>query len=167
MIHCMKRRLISLFALFCLVFSLTACSNGSSSADGSGKAPMTEEEYQSEVEELSADVGAAMSSMSTLSATDEASFKEGIEAIRDMVATFREFAAITNPPEAWAEAHSKIAEGCNGFADSLEGLCDSAEGMLNGKVTAEEYSSKVVEYTTGLTEASTLLTEGFGMMEGQ
>ena len=165
----MKRRLASLFAIFCLVFSLTACTSGSPSSDGSGSqskaAPMTEEEYQSRVEELNADVGSAMSSMSVLSATDEASFQEGIDPIRTMVTPFREFAAIDNPPEAWAEAHSKIAEGCNGFADSLEGLCDSAEGMLNGEVTTEDYSNAVMDYTNGLTEAATLLTEGFGMME--
>ncbi len=77
-----------------------------------------------------------------------------------MVEPFREFAAISNPPETWTEAHAKIAEGCNGFADALEGLCDSAEGMLNGDMTVEDYSSAVTEYTTGLTEAATLLTEG-------
>ncbi len=166
----MKKRLVSLLALTCLVLSLTACGGGTSSTDGSGsqskaETAMTEEDYQSKVEELSTDIGTAMTSMSGLSATDEASFREGIEAVRSMVAPFREFAAITNPPEAWADAHAKIAEGCNGFADSLEGLCDSAEGLLNGDVTAEDYNNTVVEYTTGLTEASTLLTEGFGMME--
>ena len=165
----MKRCLVSLLAFFCLIFSLTACSSSASTddADSTSEAEtaMTEEEYQSQVEELSADVGAAMSSMSTLSATDESSYREGIKAIRAMVEPFREFAAISNPPEAWAEAHSKIADGCNGFADSLEGLCDSAEGMLDGELTAEEYNSAVAEYTTDLTEAATLLTEGFGMIE--
>ena len=126
---------------------------------------MTEEEYQSRVEELSADISTAMSSMSGLSATDEDSFREGIQAVRSMVEPFRSFAAITNPPEAWTDAHAKIAEGCNGFADSLEGLCDSAEGMLDGEITQEDYNTAVADYTNGLTEASTLLTEGFGMMD--
>lgn len=126
---------------------------------------MTEEEYQSRVEELSTDISTAMSSMSGLSATDEDSFREGIQAVRSMVEPFRDFAAITNPPEAWTEAHVKIAEGCNGFADSLEGLCDSAEGMLDGEITQEDYNTAVADYTNGLTEASTLLTEGFGMMD--
>ena len=167
----MKKCLASLLALLCLVLSLTACGGGGgSSTSGSGSqskvdTAMTQEEYEGKVEELSADISAAMTSMSGLSATDEASFKEGIAAIRAMVEPFRTFAAITNPPEAWAEAHSKIAEGCNKFADSLEGVCDSAEGMLNGEVTTEDYNSAVTEYTTGLTEASTLLTEGFGMIE--
>ena len=126
---------------------------------------MTEEEYQSRVEGLSGDIGSAMSSMSGLSATDEESFREGIEAIRAMVEPFREFAAITNPPKTWTKAHGKIADGCSGFADSLEGLCDSAEGMLDGEMAAEDYNSAVTEYTTGLSEASALLTERFGMME--
>ena len=168
----MKRHLASLLALLCLVCALTACGGGTSSTDGSGsgslseaETAMTEEEYQKRVDEMSADVGEAMSSMSALSATDEATFREGIAAVRSMVTPFREFAAITNPPEAWADAHSKIAEGCNGFADALEGLCDSAEGMLDGDVTTEDYNNAVMEYTTGLTEASALLTEGFGMIE--
>lgn len=165
----MKQRMVSLAALLCLILTLTACGGGSSSEEGDSQdtaaTPMTEEEYQSRVEELSADIGTAMSSMSGLTATDEDEFREGIEAIRTMVEPFRNFAAITNPPEAWEEAHSKIAEGCNGFADALEGLCDSAEGMLNGEVTTEDYNSAVTEYTTGLTEAAALLTEGFGLME--
>lgn len=166
----MKQRIVSLMVLFCLVLSLTACGGGDSSADGAdaqdgAATPLTEEEYQRRVEELSTDIGTAMSSMSGLSATDEDSFREGIQAIRTMVEPFRDFAAISNPPEAWTDAHAKIAEGCNGFADSLEGLCDSAEGMLDGEATQEDYNNAVTEYTTGLTEAATLLTEGFGMMD--
>lgn len=166
----MKQRIVSLMALFCLILTLTACGGGETSTDGADSqdeaaTPMTEEEYQSRVEELSTDVSTAMASMSGLSATDEESFREGIEAVRAMVGPFRDFAAITNPPESWTEAHAKIAEGCNGFADSLEGLCDSAEKMLDGDMTVEDYNNVVTEYTAGLTEASTLFTEGFGMME--
>ena len=165
----MKQRILSLAALLCLILSLTACGGGSSAnrEDARSKVDpaMTEEEYQSQVEALSADISAAMTSLNGLSATDEESFQEGIDTTRTMVEPFREFAAISNPPETWTETHAKIAEGCNGFADALEGLCDSAEGMLNGDMTVEDYSSAVTEYTTGLTEAATLLTEGFGMME--
>lgn len=166
----MKQRMISLLALFCLVLSLTACGGGASSADGSGsqdkaETAMTQEEYQGKVEELSTEISTAMSSMSGLSATDEDSFREGITVMRALVEPFRSFAAITNPPEVWAQAHAKIVEGCNGFADSMERLCDSAEQMLDGEMTTEDYNSAVEEYTTGLTQASTLLSEGFGMIE--
>lgn len=164
----MKQRIVSLAALLCLVLCLTACGQGSTgSTDSQSEAatPMTEEEYQSEVEALSADVGTAMSSMSGLSATDEDSFRAGIQSIRDMVSAFRDFAAITNPPESYAEAHAKIAEGCNGFADGLEGLCDSAEGMLDGQMTTEDYNTAVTDYTTALNDAAALLTEGFGMIQ--
>ena len=126
---------------------------------------MTEEEYQTRVDELSTDIGTTMSSISGLSATDEESYREGIDAMRAMVQPFRDFAAISNPPESWAEAHAKIAEGCTGFADALEGLCDSAEGLLDGEIGSEDYSNAVTEHTTGLTEAAALLTEGFGMIE--
>lgn len=82
-----------------------------------------------------------------------------------MTASFREFAAISNPPEAWKDAHNKIGEGCNQFADSLDGLCNSAEKMLDGEMAAEEYNNTITEYTSGLTQTSTLLTEGFEMLE--
>lgn len=166
----MKQRIVSLAALLCLVLVLTACGGGEAPEDGGDSAdeadaPMTEEEYQSRVEELSSDIGTAMASMSGLSATDEAAFREGIENIRTMIEPFRDFAAITNPPEAWTEAHAKIAEGCNGFADALEGLCDNAVSLLDGEMDPEDYNSATTEYTTDLTEAAALLTEGFGMME--
>ena len=112
----MKQRILSLSVLFCLLLSLAACGGG----DGQANAPMTVEEYQSKVEEMSTDVSMAMASLSGLSFTDEASAREGIEAIRDMVTPFRDFAAISDPPESYAEAHAKIAEGCTLFADSLE-----------------------------------------------
>lgn len=166
----MKQRIVSLLALLCLALSLTACGGGGTAAGGEdaqdeAETPMTEEEYQSRVEELSTDIGTAMASMSGLSATDEDSFREGIENIRTMIEPFRDFAAITNPPEAWTEAHAKIAEGCNGFADALEGLCDNAVSLLDGVMEPEDYNSAITEYTTSLTEAAALLTEGFGMME--
>ena len=87
--------------LLCLAFSLTACgrtSGDEADAQNEAETSMTEEECQSRVEELSGDIGSAMSSMSGLSATDEESFRERIETIRAMVEPFREFAAITNPP---------------------------------------------------------------------
>ena len=88
---------------------------------------MTEEEYQSRMEELSADIGVAMSSISTLSAKDKSSCREGIGVIRTMTVSFREFTAISDPPEAWAEAHHKIAASRNRFADPLEEPCGRAE----------------------------------------
>lgn len=166
----MKQRVMSLMVLFCLLLSLASCGGGGGGTDNSGsqaggESLMTEEEYKGQVEKLSGEISTAMSSISGLSAGDADSFREGIAAMRGMVQPFRTFAAITNPPEAWADAHAKIAEGCNGFADAMEGLCDSAEGMLNGEMTAEDYSSTVMEYTTGLTEAATLLNEGFSQIE--
>ena len=156
----MKQRIASLVVLFCLLLSLAACGGAGTAA------PMTEEEYQSRVEELSSDVAAAMLSMGSLSASDEASLQEGLEVFRSMAAPFREFAAISNPPQAWAEAHSKIAEGCTGFADSLEGLCDSADKLLNGEMDEEAYTTAVTDFTTDLSSAAALLSEGFGVLGG-
>lgn len=65
-----------------------------------------------------------------------------------MVKPFRDFAAITNLPETWAEAHAKIAQGCSCFADARGGVRDSA----------------VAEQTVSLTEAAALLTGKFGIM---
>ena len=165
----MKQRMLAAAVLLCLTLSLAACGGGNAAngedAQNEADTAMTEEEYQEQVEALSTDIGSAMASLGGLSATDEESFREGVDTVRTMVEPFREFAAISDPPEIWTEAHARIAVGCNGFADALEGLCDSAEDMLEGDVTAEDYSSAVTAYTAGLTEAAALLTEGFGMME--
>ena len=66
-----------------------------------------------------------------------------------MVKPFRDFAAITNLPETWAEAHTKITQGCSGFADAAGGLRVSAGA----------------EQTASLTEVFALLIEGVGIME--
>ena len=101
-----------------------------------------------------------------LSVSDEETLREGVETIRTMIAPFRDFAAIANPPEVWAQAHSKVAAGCTLFADSLEGMCDSLVQVLDGEITSEAYTSAITEYTADLNEAAAQLTEGLGMMEG-
>ena len=169
----MKQRILTLAALACMLLTLAACGGGEQTADPGTTAPaqttapaaMSKEDYQAEVENLSADIADAMTAMGSLSITDEESARTGVDTLRSMAQPFRDFAAISNPPEEWAEAHGKIAEGCTLFADSLEGLCDSAIGVLDGEVSQEEYTTAVTDYTTGLTEASALLTEGFGMIE--
>ena len=166
----MKQRITSLAVVLCLLFSLTACGGGQNQAENGGQdaasAPMTEEAYQEQVDALSADIGEAMASLGALSVSDEETLREGVETIRAMIAPFRDFAAISNPPEAWTEAHGKVAAGCTLFADSLEGMCGSLIQMLDGEITAEAYSSAITDYTADLNEAAAQLTEGLGMMEG-
>lgn len=162
----MKQRIISLSILLCLLLTLAACGGHQTSGEDQANSPMSEEAYQEQADALSADVGTAIASLGSLTATDEASLREGIEAIRAMATPFRDFAAISNPPEAWTEAHGKVAAGCTLFADSLEGMCDSLTQMLDGEITAEAYSSAITDYTADLNEAAAQLTEGLGMMEG-
>ena len=162
----MKQRIISLSILLCLLLTLAACGGHQTSGEDQANSPMSEEAYQEQADALSADVGTAIASLGSLTATDEASLREGIEAIRAMATPFRDFAAISNPPEAWTEAHGKVAAGCTLFADSLEGMCGSLIQMLDGEITAEAYSSAITDYTADLNEAAAQLTEGLGMMEG-
>ena len=166
----MKQRITSLAVVLCLLLSLTACGGGQNQAENGGQdaasAPMTEEAYQEQVDALSADIGEAMASLGALSVSDEETLREGVETIRAMIAPFRDFAAIANPPEVWAQAHSKVAAGCPLFADSLEGMCDSLVQVLDGEITSEAYTSAITEYTADLNEAAAQLTEGFGMIEG-
>ena len=131
----------------------------------SSYAAMSKEDYQAEVENLSADIADAMTAMGSLSITDEESARTGVDTLRSMAQPFRDFAAIPNPPEEWAEGHGKIAEGCTLFADSLEGLCDSAIGVLDGEMDQEAYAAAITDYSTSLTDAATLITEGLGMLE--
>ena len=82
-------------------------------------------------------------------ARDVDAYRAGIEALHMMVKPFRDFAAITNLPETWAETHTKIAQGCSGFADAPGGLRDSA----------------VAEKTARLIEVFARLTQGVGIIE--
>ena len=161
----MKKSTISVTIVLCLVLCLAACGQTGDDGASATPAPMTAEEYYSKVEEMSADIGEVMTSMSGLSASDEASFREGIETVREMAAPFREFAAIANPPEAYAEAHAQAAEGCTLFAESLESMCDSAIQYLDGKITADEYSTAAMDLTNKLNEAATLMSTGFSQMQ--
>ncbi len=183
----MKFRMLSLFMTLCLLCALTACGGGDAASNASSEASqavsetsqaasessaaaggeaLTEEAYQSQVEALSADISEAMTAMTALSAaTDEDSMRAGVESVRAMAQAFRDFAALENPPEGWAEAHAKVVEGCTLFADALEGMCDNAIGVLDGTVDEAAYTEAVTGFTTDLTDAAALLTEGFGMME--
>ena len=169
----MKQRILTLAALACMLLTLAACGGGEQTADPGTTAPaqttapaaMSKEDYQAEVENLSADIADSMTAMGSLSITDEESARTGVDTLRSMAQPFRDFAAIPNPPEEWAEGHGKIAEGCTLFADSLEGLCDSAIGVLDGEMDQEAYAAAITDYSTSLTDAATLITEGLGMLE--
>ena len=149
-----------LTTIVCLLLSLTACGGEQPSAEDPSEnpAPMTEEAYQAEVEAVSAAMGETLTAMSSLSPTDETSYREGIDAIREMLPPLRELAAIENPPEAYAEAHAQVAGGCTLFADAMDGLCDS-------ELTAEDYNIAMTDYITDMTEAATQITEGLALIE--
>ena len=169
--HMKKKTIAMVLAALAAMTSLTACSGGQTAAPAGGEvsqaeaAPMTEEEYEQEVTNLSQEVSDVMTSMSSLSMDDEDAFRQGVDTVRTMADSFRSFASIPNPPEHWAEAHGKIAEGCTLFADSLDGMCDSAEKLMSGEMEAADYSTAVLDYTDKLNEAASLLTEGMGMLD--
>ena len=163
----MKKYLLTLTTIVCLLLSLTACGGEQPSAEDPSEnpAPMTEEAYQAEVEAVSAAMGETLTAMSSLSPTDETSYREGIDAIREMLPPLRELAAIENPPEAYAEAHAQVAGGCTLFADAMDGLCDSAIAVLDGELTAEDYNIAMTDYITDMTGAATQITEGLALIE--
>lgn len=168
----MKQRILSLAAAACLLLSLAACGGGQQAspdatepAQTTAPAAMSKEDYQAEVENLNAGIADAMTAMGGLSITDEESARAGVDTLRSMAQPLRDFAAIPNPPEEWAEGHGKIAEGCTLFADSLEGLCDSAIDVLDGEMDQEAYATAITDYSASLTDAAALITEGLGMME--
>lgn len=156
----MTKRISALAALFCLILSLAACG----AQQGGTAAPMSEEEYLAEVEKASTAIGEVMTSLTGLSATDEDSYRAAIETVWGLTDSFRGLAAISNPPESYADAHKKIAEGCTLFADTLDSLCDDVIKVLDGDLSEEEYSASLTENMDSLTEAGNLLTEGFGMI---
>ena len=163
----MRQRILSLVFPLCLAVVLAACGgSGEGPAQSETEdAPMTEEAYQAEVEAASTTMGEAIAAMSGLSATDETSLRAGIEAMRDLAAPLRDLAAISNPPESYAEAHTQVAAGCTLFADSMDGLCDSATALLDGEIAAEDYETAVAEHLVDLTEAATQMSQGFALME--
>ena len=148
-------RLLCLLLTALMALSLAAC--GSQAA-----APMSEEEYQTEMLNLMTSVTESTTAMEGLSGDDQ----ESIDAVRELASHFEAFAAIDNPPEAYAEGHAKIAEGCQIFADIVNGLCDEAEKVLAGTLTEEEFNANMEAlYAEDLTRASDLLSEGFAQLD--
>lgn len=97
----MKQRILTLAALACMLLSLAACGGGQQAAGPGAAEPaqttapaaMSKEDYQTEVENLSADIADAMTAMGSLSITDEESARTGVDTLRSMAQPFR-----TSPP---------------------------------------------------------------------
>ena len=162
-------RLLCLLLAALMALALAACGNGGQSASvptpSPTPAPLTEEEYKAEVAALETGVSDMLTTMFSLSGgEDEASMRAAAETLRGTVTPFQEFAAITNPPEAYAEAHSKLAEGCSLFASCIESLCDDAIRYIDGEITEEEFNSNDA-LNEDANQAIELLTEGFTLFE--
>ena len=154
-----KKYMITMAAVLCLLLGLTACG-------GSQSGTLTTEEYQAEVDAANTAMGEALDALNGLTATDEDSLREGVKAMRSMAEPLRDLAAIDNPPEEYAEAHEKVSAGCTQFADALDSMCDSTEALLDGDMSADEYNTALTDAITGLTEGSIQITDGLDMIQG-
>ncbi|MGO5027546.1 DUF6376 family protein [Candidatus Agathobaculum pullicola] len=162
----MTKRLLAALLAAALALSLAACGGGNNAGTGdnggatgeSGEAAstaLTEEEYQQAVEDLSTEMSEIQNSAST-AVTDPESAKQVLE---DMKASLNDFIAIT-PPEAYAEAHTKIQSGCQ----SLIEFIDTVSAM-----TEETDQTKLSELTTKMGEqlqtAMTDMAEGASLLQ--
>lgn len=164
----MKKKLVFALLTAMLVASLAGCTGGGSGSAGSaasGSTPssagsastgsdrMDQETYMQEVDGLSTAAGEFVDTLQTAmsnvtSATDVDTALAEIETVRDAKQPFLDFAAITNPPEGFDEAHAKLAASCQEFGDYIDVYVDTLKGGLDGSLDAETYQQKANELST-------------------
>lgn len=141
-------KLFPLLMALVLTLSLAAC-GGSSNA-------LTEEEYQQEVENLTAELSSVQSDAAALDPSDIEGAKQVLE---DLKAPFQDFMELT-PPEAYADAHEKLQSGCQAMVDFLD---TTASLMEETDPTALQESTE--KLMSSLETAVTDMTEGASMLD--
>ena len=144
-------KLLTLLMALMLTLSLAAC-GGNGGGDSSA---LTEEEYQQEVENLTAELSSVQSDASALDPSDIEGAKQVLE---DLKAPFQDFMALT-PPEAYAEAHEKLQSGCQAMVDFLDTTASLMEETDPTALQAgtEKLMSSLETAVTDMTEGATML----------
>ena len=146
-----KNRLLPLMLALVMALTLTAC--GGSGDSGA----LTEEEYQQEVENLSAELTTVQTDAANLDPTDVDGAKQLIE---DLKQPFQDFAAL-NPPESYQEAHEKLSSGCQAMNDFLDTTASLLEETDPAKL--QEGSTEMMN---ALQTAMTDISEGAALLDG-
>lgn len=151
--------LITTLALSLALF-LSACTGGdagTSTSENNTPPALTEEEYQEAVNTLSTDLSTIQADANNVDLSDEENAKKILE---DLKKPFSDFMNI-NPPEAYAEAHTKLQSGCQAMVDyidtvnSLIGETDTAKLQEAQNTMMEQIQTAVND----LTEGGTMLDE--------
>ena len=143
-----KNRLLPLMLALVMALTLTAC--GGSGDSGA----LTEEEYQQEVENLSAELTTVQTDAANLDPTDVDGAKQLIEDLK------QPFAAL-NPPESYQEAHEKLSSGCQAMIDFLDTTASLLEETDPAKL--QEGSTEMMN---ALQTAMTDISEGAALLDG-
>lgn len=118
---------------------------------------MTEAEYIEALDKLSGEILELQARTDEIDADDVEAAKAHIDELKG---PFDDFAAIEDPPKAFAEGHAKIQSGCHAMTEYLD-LVKSIVGE-----TDEEKLSLAAEQMIGkLSQAMEQLKEGTGMVE--
>lgn len=157
----MKKNLHMLVTVLALSLALllSACNgnnaNPSTSEDNTPPA-LTEEEYQEAVNTLSTDLSTIQTDANSVNLNDEENAKKILE---DLKKPFSDFMNV-NPPEAYAEAHTKLQSGCQAMIDYI----DTVNGLIGETDTTklQDANSTMQEQ---LQTAITDLTEGATMLD--
>lgn len=156
-------RMIAALLSIAMLLLVSACggtgTSGTSTAGTSTSeaAPVavSEEEYQQAVDELQAKLTDIRTNNAKIEITDLEAAKTQLEEFKQPFVDFKDIV----PPEAYAEAHTKLQSGCEHmitYADTIILLIQETD-----ETKKQEYSNQIVE---ALGIAATDLTDGANML---
>ena len=163
----MKRNVAKKLGLFLLMalmaVAIVGCGGGENNAadDGQATAPLTEEEYQAKVEELSQDMQNLQTELTTRAQEIDPTDTDAMKAILDeFKAPLVEFAAL-NAPEKYQAAQEKFKSSSEQmilFIDTTKELVDLQADPANADAAAIQEKTETM--TNALTQAAADLSAG-------
>lgn len=169
----MKKRVLAILLTGVLTLALVGCagnSNTESNSTDSNTTSQTEEKETSDtmeeaayleeanalpdaVTDFSSALGEVVTQMATAGSQEDLdALLVSLEELRAYEQSFYDFAAIENPPEKYAEAHTRLADACTQVGDVLNDYIDLMKGILEGTASEEDAQAIVTQLEAAANE---------------
>ena len=158
----MKKRVLALFIVSIMAFSIAGCSSGGETTsqttdttqETTETTAMTEEEYISKVTEINESI--ASESLAAMSGVDTSDMNALVDATKKMAEALKPYyeeLAGLQAPEKFADAQEKIKVGAEASIEVLNTSIEMFDLVVNGEITdMDEMTAKTEELEAKLTE---------------